>query len=367
MASANGSVDHGDPPASRVRARTVKEYALEIGADIVGIADAETIEQNPPNPQEPQVPSRIWEKTDSIVVIGVRQPLGTYLSDDHYCVGRATSLVQRRTSRLGRSIAEFIEDELGDQALLMAGEETDPELHGGNYGFLSLRHLASEAGLGTFGLEANLLTPEFGPRCYFGAVLTEADLEPDGRSTHQLCIGENCSRCLHACPTDAVEQFNLNRIRCAPAAMPNGIRSILYGPARALLYLDHVDDRVEMMKTDEVWEKYDSIVRLTGTYAGCPRCVEVCPIGLDYRRFLAQEHKNIPERSPFKDVKVEEMIEARDRGETVDWNSQPINERWIGEDGFKSFNQVLVERDRIKNRWERGLDGHRFSQSSGNR
>ena len=59
-----------------------------------------------------------------------------------------------------------------------------------SYGRLSTRHLGIEAGLGTFGLEVNILSPEFGPRLYLTGILTEIELEADTPMTEQVCISE---------------------------------------------------------------------------------------------------------------------------------------------------------------------------------
>lgn len=336
----------GRSGGSQADAERVKAYAKEAGADVVGIADPDVLEENPPDPNYPQVPSRIWAEVESVVVIGIRTPLGEFLSDNHHCIGYLNQLVVHQIDRLSHRVARFIEDELDERAVQLANDETDPELKRGSYGFLSLRHLAAEAGLGTFGLEANLLTPEYGPRVYFGAALTTAELEPDERITHQLCIGEPCGRCLKACPSDAIEHFHLDKVDCASAAQYQGARSIIYGPLRALAALDDPEDAIAMLDTGEVREKYLSIVRKINAFGACPRCVEVCPIGVDYSKFLAQEHKNIPENTPEKEAKLQEMLTAREAGQFVEWN-KPVNKRWIGEDGYKPFIQLLREREEV--------------------
>ena len=105
---------------------------------------------------------------------------------------------------------------------MTAAQETDWDLKTASYGRLSTRHLGIEAGLGTFGLEVNILTPEFGPRVYLTGILTELELEPDQRITEQVCIGESCSRCLYSCPTDAVKHFGIDKRACATAAQEFG-------------------------------------------------------------------------------------------------------------------------------------------------
>jgi epoxyqueuosine reductase QueG len=332
----------GPPGEERTDTERVRAYAKDAGADLVGIADPAVLEDHPPDPNHPQVPSRIWSEVRSVVVAGVRVPLGEFLSDDHQAIGYVNQLVVHQIDRISHRIARFIEDELDERAIQLANDETDPELKQGSYGFLSLRHLAAEAGLGTFGLEANLLTPEYGPRVYFGAALTTAELEADERLTNQICIGEPCGRCLKACPSDAIEHFHLDKVDCASAAQYQGARSIIYGPLRAMAALDDPADVIAMLDTGEVREKYLSIVRKINAFGACPRCVEVCPIGVDYTKFLAQEHKHIPENTPEKEAKLQEMLTARQAGEFVEWN-KPVNERWIGEDGYKPFIQLLRE------------------------
>src|ERR1051325_7211476 len=76
----------------------------------------------------------------------------------------------------------------GHPSFTLAAQETDWNLKRASYGQLSTRHLGVEAGLGTLGLEVNILTPEFGPRLYLTGILTELDLEADRRMEEQVCI-----------------------------------------------------------------------------------------------------------------------------------------------------------------------------------
>lgn len=322
----------------------VKDYAKSLGADIVGIADIDELEANPPDPNHPQVPSRIWaDEPETAVVLGRRMPMGEFLSTHQESKGAVNATVMETLEKMSHRVCRFIEDELGAKALQVPGEDNHPAFKRGAYGPMSLRHMASEAGLGSFGLEANLLTPEYGPRMYFSALFTTASLEPDGLMEHQLCIGETCGRCAHACPSDAVEHFNLDKVACASAAQVHGYRGILYGPLRTMSQIDDNDVLLDMLSSDEIRRKYHSIARMVNAVGACPRCVEVCPIGIDYRKFLHQEHKNIPESTKEKEEKLEDMFKAREHGEYADW-SRPQSKRWIGTDGYTPFRQVLDDR-----------------------
>ena len=55
-------------------AADVKEKAKELGADLVNIVSCSRLEENPPDPEWPQVPSLISKLMKSCVVTGTRMP-----------------------------------------------------------------------------------------------------------------------------------------------------------------------------------------------------------------------------------------------------------------------------------------------------
>jgi epoxyqueuosine reductase QueG len=67
-------------------------------------------------------------------------------------------------------------------------------------GLLSQRHAAVRAGLGEFGLNNVVVTPEYGPRIRFNSIITEAKLVPNQLIKKKVCLGEDCSICLQKCP-----------------------------------------------------------------------------------------------------------------------------------------------------------------------
>ena len=179
-------------------AAQVKDLAKELGADLVGIAGAEVLNAFPPDPKWPQTPERISPHVKSVVVIVKRIPVGAFRCKTTVPVQYMDMLVLRRMDRIAYRLAERLEQE-GHPSFVTAAQETDWSYKKASYGRLSTRHLGIEAGLGTFGLEVNILTPEFGPRLYLTGILTEAELEADSPMTEQVCIGESCSRCLMSC------------------------------------------------------------------------------------------------------------------------------------------------------------------------
>ena len=71
---------------------------------------------------------------------------------------------------------------------------------GGIGGAFSHRHAAVRAGLGEFGLNNLVLTPEYGPRQRFSSIVTTARLTPSPLWKEKLCEGTGCLKCVDNCP-----------------------------------------------------------------------------------------------------------------------------------------------------------------------
>jgi epoxyqueuosine reductase QueG len=68
--------------------------------------------------------------------------------------------------------------------------------------FFSHRHSAYLAGMGTFGWNSMLITPDHGPRMRFVSVITDATITPSAPMKEQQCIG--CGLCVKGCPAKAL-------------------------------------------------------------------------------------------------------------------------------------------------------------------
>ena len=204
-----------------MNSQQVKKLAKRLGADLVGIASAKILNAFPPDPRWPQTPEKILKTCKSVIVVVQHIPVAAFRAKQNIPVQYLDMLILRRMDRIAYKLADKLE-RIGHASFVTAAQETDWNMKSASYGYLSTRHLGIEAGLGTFGLEVNILTPEFGPRVYLTGILTELELEADVPKTEQVCIGESCSRCLHSCPTDAVEHFGINKRNCAVEAQEFG-------------------------------------------------------------------------------------------------------------------------------------------------
>jgi len=321
----------------RPDSRSVKARARDLGAHLVGIASAAKLNAFPPDPRWPQTPERISPRCRSVIVIASRIPAGAFRCKSNVPVQYLDMLVMRRMDKICYRLAEELEA-AGYPSFVTAGQETDWSYKRASYGRLSTRHLGVEAGLGMLGLEVNLLTPEFGPRLYLTGILTELELEPDAPMTEQVCIGESCSRCLHACPADAVLHFGIDKRACATEAQE-------FGFAQILRFLDGLVDRpspepAAAFRSRDFFGFWQGLLRVVGSFGDCPRCLAVCPVGNDYHAHLAEVQKVIPERTPEKAALAKNYKAARtrhDAGEAQLPGLSEWNRRWVGPEGYQGI------------------------------
>ncbi|MGE0733639.1 MAG: hypothetical protein AB7G15_16585 [Alphaproteobacteria bacterium] len=316
-----------------VTAQDVKQLARNLGAHLVGIAGAGTLNRFPPDPKWPQTPDRVAPDAKSVIVLGFRVPVAAFRCQSQHVYSYLNLRVLRRADRTAKTIADRLEA-LGHPCTVTPSNSTVWEIKYGTYGHLSLRHLAVEAGLGTLGLEINLLTPEYGPRVNFAAIVTELELEPDKPMTEQVCIGESCSRCVYACPTDAVRHFGLDKRACATAAQITGFPNFMTQCMKMARGGRAVQEAyVNSQNFYQFWRGWTGV---TGSYGTCPRCEAVCPVGNDYHLHLADAQKTIPETTPAKLEKAKRFQAARKGGEPVDGLNE-WNRRWVGPEGYKGI------------------------------
>ena len=317
-----------------LNAAFVKKRAKELGADLVGIASAATLNAFPPDPRWPQTPERISPYCKSVIVLAQRIPAGAFRCKSNVPVQYIDMLVLRKMDKVAYRLAEELED-AGHPSFVTAAQETDWKLKRASYGRLSTRHLGVEAGLGTLGLEVNILTPEFGPRVYLTGILTELELEPDRPLTEQVCIGESCSRCLHACPVDAVLHFGIDKRACATEAQEFGFSTILQFFER---FIDlPLAEKEKLARSRDIygfWQRLVARRRLVRRLSALPcrvpgrQRLSCASRGRCKKRFRKRRRRKSRSANAIATI----GMQGADIPGLNDWNR-----RWVGPDGYQGM------------------------------
>ena len=188
----------------------IRELARSSGMSLCGFANIERFAESPPGLH----PSRVLPGCRTVIVIGVRLLDGVIQANFRdfedgqkdlkglYGTYAYTMLPNFQLTKACYDIAQYIETHADEVATPCS---TGPMTNGRQ---VSLRHCAVAAGLGEFGWMSIVLTPEFGPRNRFGAILTTAEIEPDPLySGEKLCHPEKCGICTKTCPSGALSAY----------------------------------------------------------------------------------------------------------------------------------------------------------------
>ncbi len=315
-------------------AAEVKAKAREFGADLVGIAEGATLDAHPADPADPRRPVDITAlDSGRVIVLAKRVQAGSSRilawNDRNKYYNDELTLTALEEASL--ELVFWLED-AGYPAIIVPPTHVDPWRYQGDpekhqTTLLSLPHAAVEAGLGTLGLNQQLLTPEYGPRVILTAVLSSIDVVADTRRTDALCHGPSCGRCLKACPGDVIKHWDRDWNACDRYRSPHGF-------AQLSTYLGSVLDEPDtqkkkaMLRSEDSFNLWQSILRGAGVVTGCRRCADVCPVGADYERMLKDALDAIPENTPDKEARLAGMVAAERDGESPPAYQQ--QQRWIG-------------------------------------
>lgn len=316
----------------------VKEKARALGADLVGIADGAAMNENPPDPKNPKRPSDITDHdADRVIVLAKRLNSGStrikrwderhkYYNDE---------LAITALEEMALELVLWLEDQ-GYPALIVPPTHVDPWRYKGNPSehltpLLSIDHAAVEAGMGTLGLNLQLLTPEYGPRVMLTAVLSSVPVDADKKMEDALCLGPECGRCLTTCPGDTVRHWDRDWEACDSYRSPHGFHHLtdfLTG------IIDETDPAAmkEMIRSEDSFDLWQSILRGSGVVTGCRRCQDVCPVGADYESMLKDALDEIPESTPEKQARLADYAAAEQDGKMP--GSFSDQQRWIGKPDY---------------------------------
>ena len=261
--------------ASDVGAQIINK-AKEMGAAAAGIASVESLKQSPSH--------KILDKKTGLEIpgfSGIRWPAGARSALviavshpehrpelDWWDVKSAPG--NRVLIRINRELSAWIGETFGIQ--------THPLLYAVENGGTFLKDAAVLAGLGCFGKNNLLVTPEFGPRVRLRAMLLESQLTPTGPIPFDPCDG--CEEfCRAACPQNAFDRTALSSAEAGMDTLPG--RDGKFSRARCEIQMekdidDSKADRVEMAQFEaDLEEVHHTAIRIKY----CRRCEFACPVG----------------------------------------------------------------------------------------
>ncbi|VVB85845.1 Epoxyqueuosine reductase [uncultured archaeon] len=224
---------------------------------LVGFAPVERWEKPPrelPNVLSPWIPEEFWPQSiypeaRTVIVIGLPVPLPILETAPSIYYHELYKTVNSMLDSKACEIANFLVEKGHAAVYLPRDAYGDIKILIDNpFAFFSHKHAAYLAGLGSFGQNNVLLTPEYGPRVRFTSIFTTAVIKPDPIMTKDLCT--RCLLCVKNCPVGAI-----------PKAGD-------FPPA--------VDKKRCAIRSAELRDEYRS---------PCGICIKVCPVGKDRELF----------------------------------------------------------------------------------
>ena len=164
-------------------------------------------------------PQSIYPETKTVIVIGLPVSLPIVETAPSIYYHELYNTVNNALDLKAYEIANFLTDKGYPSIYVPRDCYGDIEVLLENpFAFFSHKHAAYLAGLGSFGQNNVLLTPEYGPRVRFTSIFTQAEIEGDPIKTEDLCT--KCLACVKECPVNAIKEEGdfpppVDKISCA--------------------------------------------------------------------------------------------------------------------------------------------------------
>jgi epoxyqueuosine reductase len=238
----------------------IKEKANQLGFDFCGIAKAEKLDEDAKRLEQwlqkgMQGTMYYMEnyfdlRTDPQKLVPGAKSVITVLKNYFPSAEQNSHLPKIAKYAYGQDYHEVIKKSLKEFLRLI--KENIGDIHG--RGFVDSapvleRSWAQKSGLGWIGKNGNLITKQSGSFYFIATLITDLELKPDDAFAKDYC--GSCSRCIDACPTDAI----------LPNKVVDGSKCISY----------FTIELKEMLIPDDMKGKFDN------WFFGCDTCQDVCP------------------------------------------------------------------------------------------
>jgi len=236
------------------------------GMDIplVGFAPADRWDDPPFLPWVPEAfrPAGIFPGTKSVIVIGFPVSLPVVDTAPSIWYHELYRTINAELDSCAYRIATFLAEKgYPSVPIPRDGYGSIGVLKEKPVAFFSHRHAAYCAGLGNFGVNNMLLTPEYGPRVRFTSILTTAELPADPVLGETLCT--RCMRCMTVCPVKAIPKGDYPQER--------------------------TDKKACAARSEELFRR---------SLSPCGCCIKVCPVGKDREQYGREDMKMYDDTSP---------------------------------------------------------------------
>lgn len=240
----------------------IKQKALEIGFHKIGIVRAEPLEKEREHleewlarefhgemrwmerePEKRSDPQILFPGARSVIVVALN-----YFTPDEHEENETKGKISRYA--WGDDYHDVLKEKLRELfSFIKSLDETAEGKICVDTAPMMDKAWAARAGLGWIGKHSNLITKEYGSWVFLGEILLNLELEYDSEIVEDHC--GSCTRCLDACPTDAITApYLVDSKRCLSYATIE-LRSLELPP--------------EITKD------------LNGWLYGCDICQDVCP------------------------------------------------------------------------------------------
>ena len=235
----------------------IRRLVTKFGGDLFGVASPDLLAAAP----EGFRPGDILPGCRSVIVVGKRLSDATVETTPSRMFDTLYFAVNSFIDQMILKITDTLMQE-GYQAVGIGPHSLDAKQLRGD---ISQKHAAVAAGLGRFGLQSLVLTPDFGPRQRWGTVITDAPLKPGTPLAAELCNPGKCGRaCIASCP-----------VKVFSAPSPEGVSDPNFLPG-GLWYYWSIDKLA--CRTYRA-ERKNALGWVTEGGHACAVCLKVCPAG----------------------------------------------------------------------------------------